>query len=262
MKLNERLYDVLGFKPYKEPNPGEDYVPIPSEPIETQVCGKHQVEIYYMNEYTDVLHEFTRQNKFAVWSSKDGVNYRLAVEKEYYEKVSDLYTVAVNERWLKFWDDCEVIQNNFSKKIVLPTTIIVVVLFLFFANWNNMFKNAQMNSTLSLALTIGIPLVYMIVMLFLRKNVMTKIQMSQENALKSVREYFGDKKFEELLKIQRTYIDDYFDKHDEDDDESLLNDTESNNQENNEETKEEDETKVEETPQTDDTQEEKENTDK
>lgn len=221
MKLNERLYDVLGFKPYKEPNPGEDYVPIPSEPIETQVCGKHQVEIYYMNEYTDVLEEFTRQNKFAVWSSKDGVNYRLAVEKEYYEKVSDLYIVEVNERWLKFWDDCEVIQSNFSKKFVLPTTIIVVVVFLFFANWNNMFKGAQMNSTLSLALTIGIPLIYMIVMLFLRKNVMTKIQMCQENALKSVREYFGDKKFEELLKIQRTYIDEYFDKHDDSDDTGL-----------------------------------------
>ncbi len=217
MKLNERLYDVLGFKPYKEPNPGEDYVPIPSEPIETQVCGQHQVEIYYMNEYTDVLQEFTRQNKFAVWSSKDGVNYRLAVEKDYYEKVSDLYCVEVNERWLKFWDDCEVIQSNFSKKIVLPLTVAVVVLFLFFANWNNMFKSAQMNSTLSLILTIGIPLTYMIVMLFLRKNVMTKISMCQENALKSVREYFGDKKFEDLLKIQRTYIDEYFENHEEDD---------------------------------------------
>lgn len=93
-----------------------------------------------------------------------------------------------------------------------------------------MFKGAQMNSTLSLALTIGIPLVYMIVMLFLRKNVMTKIQMCQENALKSVREYFGDKKFEELLKIQRTYIDEYFDKQD-DTDETGLDDETSNKDE-------------------------------
>ncbi len=216
MKLNERLYDALGFKPYVEPAPGEDYVPVPDEPIEVQVCGKHQVEIYYMNEHKEILDEFTRQNKFAVWSSKDGVNYRLAVEKDYYSQVSELYKVEVNERWLKFWDDCEVIQSKFSKTLVLPLTLVVIVLFLFFANWNNIFKNAQMNSTLSLALTIGIPLVYMIVMLFLRRNVMNKIQLSQQNALKEVREYLGDKKFEELLKIQRTYIDEYFDKHSED----------------------------------------------
>ena len=210
MKLNERLYDVLGYLPYKEPEPGQDYVPVASTPIETQVCGKHNVEIYYMNEYKEVLNEFTKQGKFAVWSSKDGVNYRLAVEKDYYAKVSELYTMEVNEKWLKFWDDCDVIQTKFSRHIVLPLTLVVVVLFLFFANWNNMFKSAQMDSTLSLALTIGIPLAYMIVMLFLRKSVMNKIQLSQQNALQEVKDYFGENKFESLLKTQRTYIDEYF----------------------------------------------------
>lgn len=99
-----------------------------------------------------------------------------------------------------------------------------------------------MNSTLSLALTIGIPLVYMIVMLFLRKNVMNKIQLSQQNALKEVREYLGDKKFEELLKIQRTYIDEYFDKHSEDS-ADLDDETSSETQEESkEETKQEENT--------------------
>ena len=34
MKLNERLYDELGYLPYVEPAAGEDYVPVPSTPVE------------------------------------------------------------------------------------------------------------------------------------------------------------------------------------------------------------------------------------
>jgi len=212
MKLNERLYDVLGNLPYEEPAPGEDYVPKPSTPLEVQQCGKHSVEIYYMNGYKDVLKEFTAQNKFAVWSSKDGQNYRLAVEKDYYEKVKDLYTVEVNEIWLGFWDECDVIQTKFSRHIVLPVTLIVVVLFLFFANWNNMFANAKMNEAVQLGFTIGIPVIYLVVMMFLRRNVMNKIMGSQQQALVKVKEHFGESKFEQLLKTQRTYIDEYFEK--------------------------------------------------
>ncbi|MCR5786320.1 MAG: hypothetical protein K6G28_01285 [Acholeplasmatales bacterium] len=212
MKLNERLYDELGYLPYKEPELGHDYVPVPSTPIEVQTVKKHQVEIYYMNDYKDVLEEFTRQNKFAVWSSKDGVNYRLAVEKDYYEQVKELYSVKVNESWLSFWDNCDVIQKNFSRRIVLPITALVIAVFLFLANWNNMFKNAQMNATVNLGLTIAIPVVYLVAMMILRRNVINKITLEQQNALNDIKAYFGEKKFDSLLKTQRTYIDSYFEK--------------------------------------------------
>lgn len=212
MKLNERLYEELGYLPYKEPEEGKDYEPIPSTPIEVQTVKGHQVEIYYMNDYKDVLEEFTRQNKFAVWSSKDGINYRLAVEKDYYQELKELYSDKVNESWLSFWDNCDVIQRNFSRHFVLPITSVVIILFLLLANWNNLFKAAQMPSSVSLGLTIGVPLVYLVIMMVLRKNVINKITSEQQRALKDIKEYFGEKKFDSLLKSQRTYIDHYFDK--------------------------------------------------
>lgn len=214
MKINERLYDVLGLMPYKEPAPGEDYVPVPSTPFEVQQCGKHSVELYYMNDYADVLKEFTAQGKFAVWSSKDGVNYRLAVEKNYFEKLHELYTVEVNEIWLGFWDKCDTLQSNFSRHLVLPLTIGVLVLFLLFANWNNFFKGAQMQDGLQLGLTLGIPFAFLIVMMFLRKNIYNKVALAQQESLAKIKELFGENKYTSLLKNQRTYIDEYFDNQD------------------------------------------------
>lgn len=232
MKLNERLYEELGNLPYVEPAPGEDYVPVPSTPIETQNVNGHSVEIYYMNDYKDVLEEFTKQGKFAVWSSKDGKNYRLAVEKDYYEKLNELYTVDVNKEWLGFWDKCETMQKSFSHKIVIPITIVVIILFLFITNWNNIFKNAQMSDTANMIFMFGIPVIYLIGMLFVRKTIINNITKEQQNALQKIKEFFGESKYEKLLKEQRTYIDDYFDAHQNDDGSSDENSTDEIKEEN------------------------------
>lgn len=232
MKLNERLYEELGNLPYVEPAPGEDYVPVPSTPIETQNVNGHSVEIYYMNEYKDVLEEFTKQGKFAVWSSKDGKNYRLAVEKDYYEKLNELYTVDVNKEWLGFWDKCELMQKSFSRKIVIPITIVVIILFLFITSWNNIFKNAQMSDTVNMIFMFGIPVIYLIGMLFVRKTIINNITKEQQNALQKIKEFFGESKYEKLLKEQRTYIDDYFDAHQSDDENLDENSTDETKEEN------------------------------
>lgn len=230
MKLNERLYEELGSLPYKEPAPGEDYVPVASTPVEVQQVGEHSVEVYYMNEYKDVLEEFTKQGKFAVWSSKDGKNYRLAVEKEYYEKLNELYTIPVNKEWLGFWDRCEKMQKNFSRKIVLPVTIVVIIIFIIIANIPNIENGVQ------LGLTIGIPLVYLVCMMFVRRRIINNIGKEQQQALANIKQYFGEAKFDKLLKDQRTYIDEYYDEHYETVDKETNADDADSNDQNNEET--------------------------
>ncbi len=246
MKINERLYDVLGYEPYKEPEPGEDYVPVVSTPFEVQQCGKHTVELYYMNEYKDVLKEFTQQGKFAVWSSKDGVNYRLAVEKQYYEQLKELYSVEVNTTWLGFWDDCDLIQTKFSRTIVLPVTLVVVLVFILFANWNNFFKGAKMPDGIQLGFTIGIPLVYLFVMMFLRKNIYNKIAASQQKNLAIIKDHFGENKYASLLKAQRSYIDSYFEADEDEENTSVENAKEETNDITTEGKKETDEVSIEE----------------
>ena len=209
MKLNERLYDVLGYLPYEEPKPGEDYIPKEATPFEVQQEKDHTIELYYMNDHEDVLQEYTQRNKFAVWSSKNGKDYRLAVEKGYYEKLSELYSTKVNSVWVNFWDRCEVIQKNFSYKFMIPATIVVIALFLFLVNLGRIF-GFTMNETAQTAITLAVPVVYIIFVMLVRKSVVNKITIEQSKAIQEIKDYFGDNKFEALLKEQRTYIDEYF----------------------------------------------------
>ena len=209
MRLNERLYDELGYLPYEEPKPGEDYVPKEATPFEVQQEGEHTIELYYMNEHEDVLREYTQRNKFAVWSSKNGKDYRLAVEKGYYEKLSDLYSAKVNSIWINFWDRCDIIQKNFSFKFMIPSTVIVIALFLFLVNIGRIF-NVTLPSWVSTVITLSVPIAYIIFVMLIRRRVISKISMEQAKAIQEIKDHFGDNKFELLLKEQRTYIDEFF----------------------------------------------------
>ena len=121
----------------------------------------------------------------------------------------------------------EIMQKNFSRKIVIPITIVVICLFLFIANWNKMFKNAQMSDTANMICTFGIPVIYLIGMLFVRKTIINNITKEQQNALQKIKDFFGEVKYEKLLKEQRTYIDDYFDAHSSDEELEIVDTNET-----------------------------------
>lgn len=228
MKLNERVYDELSYEPY-DPSHDDDenYEAGPSTPFEVQELEGHKVELFYMDDYKNILDEFTNKGKFAVWSSQDGVNYRLAVEKNYYEKLSELYSSKVNQVWLNFWDSCDQIQKNFTYKVVLPMTIGVIAIFLVLVNLNTWFGLNLPNGVI-MGFTLGIPIVYIIFIMFLRKNVMNKINKAQSDSVDLIKKDMGEKKFEALLKGQRTYIDEFFKARDEAmDEEARLEDEEA-----------------------------------
>jgi len=71
-----------------------------------------------------------------------------------------------------------------------------------------------MQDGLQLGLTLGIPFAFLIVMMFLRKNIYNKVALAQQESLAKIKELFGETKYTSLLKNQRTYIDEYFDNQD------------------------------------------------
>lgn len=188
MKLNERVFEKLS-----------------GEPVEVQEFDGRRVEIFYLDDYPDVLNEFINKGKFAVWSSIDGVNYRLGIEKGYYSELTTLYSSKVNQIWLNFWDECEHISSNFSKKIVLPTTLVIVVVFVVLMALSKKLGNVGTYVTLGLAIA------YVFAILVLRKFTTNKINAANGDALSLIKKEIGEATFNNLLEKQRNYIDAYYD---------------------------------------------------
>lgn len=189
MKLNERVFEVLN-----------------GEPVEVQNLDGHEVKIYILDDYPDVLNEFVNKGKFAVWSCVDGTNYKLAIEKGYYDELRELYSDKVNDTWLKFWDECEKISSTFSKKIVLPATAVIIVIFVVLMALSN-----KMPGKLGTYLTLGLAIFYVLVILILRKLTTNKINIANQNALAVIKKNLGEAHFNNLLERQRNYIDAYYD---------------------------------------------------
>lgn len=189
MKLNERVFEVLN-----------------GEPVEVQNLDGHEVKIYILDDYPDVLNEFVNKGKFAVWSCVDGTNYKLAIEKGYYDELRELYSDKVNDTWLKFWDECEKISSTFSKKIVLPATAVIIVIFVVLMALSN-----KMQGKLGTYLTLGLAIFYVLVILILRKLTTNKINIANQNALAVIKKNLGEAHFNDLLERQRNYIDAYYD---------------------------------------------------
>lgn len=189
MKLNERVFEVLN-----------------GEPVEVQNLDGHEVKIYILDDYPDVLNEFVNKGKFAVWSCVDGTNYKLAIEKGYYDELRELYSDKVNDTWLKFWDECEKISSTFSKKIVLPATAVIIVIFVVLMALSN-----KMPGKLGTYLTLGLAIFYVLVILILRKLTTNKINIANQNALAVIKKNLGEAHFNDLLERQRNYIDSYYD---------------------------------------------------
>lgn len=189
MKLNERVFEALN-----------------GEPVEVQNLDGHEVKIYILDDYPDVLNEFVNKGKFAVWSCVDGTNYKLAIEKGYYDELRELYSDKVNDTWLKFWDECEKISSTFSKKIVLPATAVIIVIFVVLMALSN-----KMPGKLGTYLTLGLAIFYVLVILILRKLTTNKINIANQNALAVIKKNLGEAHFNDLLERQRNYIDAYYD---------------------------------------------------
>ena len=78
------------------------FVPGENQPFEVQEFDGRKIELFYMNDYDIILADQINKGKFAVWSSNDGFNYRLYLEKGLYEKVKELYTPEINKIWVDF----------------------------------------------------------------------------------------------------------------------------------------------------------------
>jgi len=189
MRVNPKLYPVA------------DEV----TPFETQQWENRKVEIYMMDSFEGIKEEFVnRKGQFAVWSSMDGENYRLFLEDGYYERVKELYSEPVNRIWLEFYDTTDGISRKFSNYFIYPLMGVAIV-----ACVLSVVLSGIMPSFVSWII-IGVLAAMFVAMIFVNMKVKKVVLNENTKARQKIIDHFGGNRFDELIEMQKSYMEEYF----------------------------------------------------
>ncbi len=188
MKINYKIYQTL------------------QNAVEVQNLGEKVVEIHYMND-TPYLARFAGSGQFSAWAS-DGKNYKLLIEKGYYEALKPFFSARVNNVWLKLYDIIGKARRNMLFKLVLPVLFLFVILIILGASIPEM---KQFQNFILIGSLVGVLAVNILQSSFIKK----KVNQERDKAIIEIKRMLGRETFEDLLKKQRDYHESYFDFDDE-----------------------------------------------
>lgn len=184
MRINPKLFGI----------PGED------QPFEVQEFDNRKIELFYMNDYEAILNDSLTKGKFSTWSSIDGRNYRLFLEKGFYEALAPLYSAKINKIWVEFWDVTEGVSKKLTRFGTLPIGIIAIILCLV-AGYLGEAGNYVAIGGIGLAF-IG--------MMVINGQIRKRIDKANTHSRGLIIEELGEEQFNALLAAQKEYIDSYY----------------------------------------------------
>jgi len=182
MKLNPKIFKQLT-----------------NEPFETQEVNGKIVEFHYMND-TPYLFQYASRGRFAVWTS-DGQNYKVLIEKAYYEALNDFYQPQVNKIWLNFLERVSILSRKINRWFIIPTLATYVVV----AGIASVYFPAQM-----LQILLGLIVVVVISNIFQSRLVNKKVKQENQSAQNQIRSFIGVEEFDLLVKAQEQHYQEYF----------------------------------------------------
>lgn len=184
MRINPKLFDI----------PGDN------QAFEIQEFDGRKIELFYMNDYEAILNEGISKGKFSMWSSVDGTNYRLFLEKGFYEALAPLYSEKVNKVWVEFWDVTEGISKKLTRFGTLPIGILAIVLCLVAGYLGDAGNYVAMG---------GIGLAF-IGMILINGQIRKRIEKANIHSRGLIVQELGEEQFNALLEKQKEYIDSYY----------------------------------------------------
>ena len=194
MKINKQLYDQITSTPFEV----------------QQISENCQVELHSMNDSETLYNTYASQAKFAVWSSKDGHNYRLLLEDGYYQRMREIYTKRVNKIWLNFWDVVEKGRRKVMLTIFLPTVLIAFAAAILLIVFSKQIA-ALPSGNIWQWVIIGVVMVGFIAVNVLTNRKIDKIiNTANDKAVEDIKMVVGHDRFDFLMKDQQTYYDEFF----------------------------------------------------
>lgn len=183
MKLNPKIYKTL------------------TQPFETQDVNGVTVEIHLMND-TNYLTRYAGQGQFAVWTS-DGKDYRLLIERDYYETLKPLYSPRVNDIWIRFYNRASKVRNDIFLKLLAPVLLLALIGIIVFA----VVPALQAYQNIVLVVVLGLVLAVNIAQSTMMKR---GIERARVDAVTEIKDAVGLDQFNKLIDIQSKFYEEYF----------------------------------------------------
>jgi hypothetical protein len=183
MKLNQKIYKNLT-----------------GEPFLVQDIDGQKVSFYDMNE-TPYLTQYAGRGKFAIWTTNGGDDYKVLIERSYYEALKPFYEYNVNKIWLNFLTSASSITRKINLWFLVPTMSLYVII--------------AALATIFLPNYVLQVLLGLIVVVFVSNIVQTrltskKIKEANFNAQDQIKEALGVVEFESLIQAQEEHYKAYF----------------------------------------------------
>ena len=174
-------------------NPKMFFVPGEDQPFEVQEFDGRKIELFYMNDYDVILADQINKGKFAVWSSNDGFNYRLYLEKGFYETVKELYSSEINKIWVDFWDKTEKISNKLTKFGLFPVGAVAIIFCML----------AGLLGDAGTYVSFAVLAVSFIAMFMINRTIKSKVLEANKESRSQIVAIIGENKFDKLLNAQK-----------------------------------------------------------
>lgn len=182
MKLNGKIYQQLTGEPF----------------VSQEIDGK-KIEFHYMND-TPYLFQYASKGRFAVWTS-DGQNYRVLIEKTYYESLEDFYQEDVNRIWLNFLDKVGKVSKKFNLLFNIPALVLYLIVSILAVY---VFQDYTMQ------ILLGMIVLVVVVNMVQGRIVNNKVREENKNAQDEIRNLLGHEHFDSLVKAQEEHYQNYF----------------------------------------------------
>ena len=171
-----------------------------AEPVEIQELDGKTVEIYFMNE-SPYLSQYVPRGRFYFWTS-DGKNYRLIVERGFYQRVSYFFAEDVNTIWVNFLEDLSKTYGK-NNRIYFAIAFGVLALALGLAVW-------LLPDNYIFGVFIGLMVLSLVANAFYSRKITKIVEEKNLKAQEDIRALLTDEGFEKLLDEQQQYMKDYF----------------------------------------------------